>query len=314
MTQADGESFDDALALVQAAGVQATSLPVFWDEIERAPGVFDPDPNWLAIADAFYPGAGIQIVLGIHPIDTNQDRRPADLQGRPFDDPQVIARYGALLEWALSQTPDLDLVVLSVGNEVDALLGSDAEAWAAYGRFFDAARARVHQTRPGLHVGAKATYGGLMGDSQSALQALNARADALLVTYYPLGPDFAAHPPSAVQGDVDRLLAAYPDGPVHLLETGYPSGTSCGGSPGRQADFVREVFRAWDRHAARIRSVEFTWLTDIAPATVDAYVDYYGVDDACFRDYLGTLGLREHDGSSKPAWDRLVEEAEARGW
>ena len=314
VTEARGEDFGDALTVATDAGMEVTNLALAWDDLETAPGRFDPDPNFLAVADAFYPDVGLRVALELNPVDTNNDRRPPDLRGLPFDHPDVLARFSALLTWAAAEAPDLGVVSLTLGNEVDALLGDDAEAWAAYGRFFTETSRRARSLWPGVGVGVKATFDGLVGPSRDRLAALNASADVVMATYYPLGADFAPRPPGTVGPDFDRLAALYPDRPISILEAGYPSGSECGGSEAAQAAFVREAFAAWDRHADQVRLVSFTWLTDLAPETVSALAAYYGVGGRCFEDFLGTLGLREHGGRAKPALRALAEESEQRGW
>ena len=47
---------------------------------------------------------------------------------------------------------------------------------------------------------------------------------------------------------------------------------------------------------------------------VDGFVDYYGVSEPCFREYLATLGLRDSQGIDKGAYTTLKTEAEKRGF
>ena len=313
LTEAAGEDFGAALEVAFDAGMEATNLALAWDDLETAPGRFEPGPNFLAIANTFYPGIGLRVALELNPLDTNNDRRPPDLAGLPFDDPRVIARFNELAEWALGQIPNLDVVSLTIGNEVDAALGADAEAWAAYGRFFAAVRAHVRTLRPDLSVGV-GTYEGMAVLARDEFQALNAVADAIMVTYYPLSADFTPRPLEVVGPDIDSLMALYPDKPIYFLEAGYPSGVACGGSEEAQAAFVDEVFTAWDRHRDQIPLISFTWLTDLAPETVAELVRYYGVESECFGAFLGTLGLRDHGGQPKLALGMLGREAARRGW
>ncbi len=85
-------------------------------------------------------------------------------------------------------------------------------------------------------------------------------------------------------------------------------------SADKQSQFVREVFTAWDKHHTRIRFINFIWLHDISQAEVKSYAKYYGLASKGFAEYLGTLGLRTHDGKAKPAFTTLHNEAKARGW
>ena len=314
VSEAAGEGFDRAFSVAREAGLQFTSLSLAWDDLEPRPGEFSADPNFLAIANQYYPAQDVPLALTIAPIDTNRDRRPADLAGRPFDDPEVIARFERLLDDVFSQVSDLQLVVLAIGNEVDATLGSDAGAWARYQAFYESAAAHARQLRPGLPVGVKMTMEALTGAGRELAQSLNASSDMILVTYYPLRPDFGVRPADEVAGDLSALASLYPDRPIGILEAGYPSSTTLASSEAQQAEFVRQLFRAWDAQGERIALLNFTWLTDAPPATIEAWTDYYGLDGPRFAAYLATLGLRHADGEPKPAFEMLADEAHARGW
>jgi hypothetical protein len=314
VSQAEGEDYDRAFQLARQSGMQFTSLSLAWDDLEVRPGEPAPDPNFLEIANLYYPAQHVPLALTITPIDTNRTRLPGDLQGRPFDDAEVIARFERLLDEVFLEIPDVELAVLAIGNEVDATLGSDPSAWARYQTFFEATAAYARSLRPGLPVGVKVTMGGLTGESRSRAQALNAQADLVLVTYYPLQADFGVRPPQVVHDDLAALAALYPGRAIGLLEAGYPSSERLGSSEALQAEFVRQIFRAWDTHAGQIALLNFTWLTDAADDSIEAWTDYYGLRDDRFAAYLASLGLRRADGQAKPAFETLTAEAHARGW
>jgi hypothetical protein len=314
VTEGKYGGYEAAFRLAQEAGAQTVSLSLGWDDLETAPQVYQPDPNFLAIANLYYPPQKMPVELMIGPVDTNNLRLPADLKDKPFDDPQVIARYEKLLDYVFSQIPDVELTLLSIGNEVDAYLGGDQAKWQQYQAFFKSTAEYARSLHPGLQVGVKGTFGGMMGAAQPYFRKLHEHSDLVLVTYYPLKADFSVQDPSVVGADFDRLAAAYPDKPIYILEAGYPSGPACNSSPELQAQFIRQVFAAWDRHAAQIKLVDFTWLTDVPSDSVEYFKQYYGVSDRRFVEFLATLGLRTHDGEDKPAFQALKEEASARGW
>jgi hypothetical protein len=314
VVEAEGESYDQAFQVARQAGMHFTSLSLAWDDLEPRPGEIGADPNYLAIANQFYPTQGVPLAVTIAPIDTNRMRLPADLRGRDFDDPEVIARFERLLDYVFSQIPDVELVVLAIGNEVDVTLGPEAEAWRRYAFFFEAAAAHARRLRPGTPVGVKMTMSGLTGEQRDLAQSLNAQADMVLVTYYPLRPDFGVRPADEVPGDVAALAAQYPGRRIGMLEAGYPSSPKLGSGEAQQAEFVRQIFRAWDAQAGQLVLLNFTWLTDAPRATVEAWRDYYGLDDPRFAAYLATLGLRRADGEPKPAFEALAGEARDRGW
>jgi len=310
--RADGD-FNTAFGEAVALGMNSTSLSISWDELETAPGVYSPNPNFLDIATSYYGSRGTRLLLGINPIDTNNTRVPPHLVGRDWDDPVVIDAFKALLDWAIPRTEGVELVALAIGNEIDASLVAPAQ-WAAYRRFFAAVSAHARSLRPGLRVSTKIMAAGLLGHARDEAIELLPLTDALLTTYYPLGSDFTADPPNVVHDVFRDIVELVPGLPVLFAEIGMPSSNRCGSSEAIQSDFITEVFAAWDTHADRVELLEFVWMHDISPAALDRYESYYGISDGCFLDYLATLGLKSPTGAPKPAWERLATEAADRGW
>jgi hypothetical protein len=240
----DGD-YDGAFGKARALGMDVTSLSLGWDEIETSPGVFT-DP-FLAIAESYYPPSGTGVVLAILPHRHQRPARAGRPAGLAFDDPAVIARFDAI-DWVFTQIPTLELPALSIGNEVDAYLGTDATAWAQYHAFFTAVRAHIASVRPGLNVGVKATFRGLTGAAKTFLADLDADADSIFATYYPLATDFTVLATTVVRADLDALCALFPGRAMISSEFGAPSSALLISSE-RWALFVHALFDAWDAHA-----------------------------------------------------------------
>jgi len=311
IVNAQGEDYGAALATAQQLGSETVFISLNWDRLEPQPGVYDvtfPD-----IVESYYPSRGIGVGLMIGPVDTNNDVRPADLRSLPFDHPDVIARYTTLIDTVLSRVPTTELTTIALGNEVDAYLPNQA-AWTAYQTLFEAGATRVRALRPEVTVGVKVTFSGLTGGSAGQATALNTTSDAILTTYYPLKDDFTVRPPTVVVNDFAELVRRYPDRPIEVLEAGYPASPTCDSSNDKQAEFVTELFKAWDAQNDHISVVSYSFLTDFSPAEVDEFETYYGLSNPAFLAYLGTLGLRSHTGTHRPAYDRFETEASARGW
>lgn len=314
VTPAEDNDFDASVNLAITAGASSNGVTVYWDELETAPGVFEPEVNFLEIANVYYPYKGLKISLTIGVIDTNNSRLPADLKNKAFDDPEVIQRFEKLLDWVFAQLPDVGLVVFSIGNEVDVYLAQEAGRWAQYQSFYQAVVEYSRSLRPKLLIGVKGTFGGLTGYARQEMLALNQASDVILLTYYPLNNDATVKDPSVVGGDFDTITALYPGRTVYFLEAGYPSGALCNSSEALQAEFIRQLFTAWDAHAAQVRLVSFTFLTDLSSANVEILKEYYRFDDPVFLEFLGTLGLRTFPGagSDKEAFRVLLDEVKAR--
>ena len=136
VSEAEDKNYNAAMELSRAAGVQVVSLKLDWDDVEKQPRVYKTP--WLKVANMYYPPRKIPLSLHIATLDTNRNRVPADLRGKPFDDPAVIERFTQFLDFVFDGLPDVTLTDFSIGNEVDGVLGADAAKWKQYAGFFAA--------------------------------------------------------------------------------------------------------------------------------------------------------------------------------
>ncbi|MDJ0976780.1 MAG: hypothetical protein QNJ98_20155 [Planctomycetota bacterium] len=314
VSEAEDGDFGRAYAAAKSVGTEVVGLSVAWDEMEKRPGKYAS--KWLPIANAFYGPEKMRVGLVLKILDTTQNRMPADLKKLPFDDPRVVKRLNALLTWMFTQIPNLELTSLSLGNEVDGVLGEDRKRWRAYTRMFNAARTHVRQSHPNLPVSVTVMYDGIVKRSTDALaQALYEQADIVLLTYYPLGKT-KIRPVAHLREVFRELTTRYPKKPIHFGEIGCPSGSVLKSSLEHQRRFIAELFRVWDSYASRVPLIAYCWLTDTSPESLETYKKYYGSSDPQFVDFLATLGLRyrEGGGKDKPAFTQLRTEARRRGF
>lgn len=310
---ADG-NYENAIALARQVGVQTVSLSINWEDVETAPGVYRPQENLLAIANGFYPARGLQVDLFLVTMDPLGKHVPADLRNLPMSDARVITRFKQFVNYVFTQIPNLKCNFLVLGSEIDLGLGTNPTQWSQYETFVKAVRSHIVQRKPGLKVGVSATFQALIGAYRPQLQRMN--PDGIFVSYYPLKSTFAVQEPTVVAADFGKLVSLYPGQPLYIEQTGYPSSPLVDSSAAKQRDFIREVFKAWDTHASVIRSITFTWLSDISDAQTEEFSAYYGVSSLQFSAMLSTLGLRTYPnaGQDKAAFVALQEEAKKRGW
>ncbi|MBI9049138.1 MAG: hypothetical protein JEZ00_06955 [Anaerolineaceae bacterium] len=314
VNELDDKDYDYVLNVAKKAGAQAVTLAVHWDDIETAPGLFNPDPNWLAVANQYYSANEMRVALTIAVIDTNNLRVPADLKDKSFDDPQMITRFNALLDYASTQLPDLKLTNLAIGNEIDIYLGSDAEQWAAYEVFFRETSQHARTLFSGVPIGTKITFENIPGKIKPFAQSINQYSDAVFITYYPLESDFSVRTPQTAQPDFAVLTETFAGQPIYLLEVGYPSGEDNQSSYEMQQQFIHEMFQVWDAHADQIQLISYTWLNDPSEDSVQWLTHYYRMSSKGFISYLATLGLHTNTGEAKPAFQQWHAEVQARGW
>jgi hypothetical protein len=309
----DGD-YGKAFAAAKSTGMQSVTLSLNWDEIEPIKGHYDD--KWLDDANVFYPASNTSVDLIIRPIDSDHIRIPDYLEGKSFASTEMIARFDALLDNVFSHVQSLKVSSLAVGNEVDSTLKKDPAKWAQYTQFYDAVSAYARHKRPGLQVGVVIMFQTLTGTTEEFAGSLNRKSDVIFATYYPLNSNFTVKNPSVVKHDWNVLCASESGRPIVMTEVGCPSSVSCGSSLSRQAQFVREVFAAWDQHPTQIRAITYSWLTDLSPAAVIGVGNYYGFKTDAFSEFIRTLGLRTYpgDGTDKPSFIALKQEAKARGW
>ena len=290
--------YDEVLAAIDAVGASATSLTLYWDDLHKA-GEYAADPDWPSIADAVYPSRDIRIQLTFAVIDTLEDRRPPELKHLSWDHPEVIDDFVAMAKAALSRMPNVDLLSIAIGNEVDGhLAGSQV---LEYERFFEMAKAEIRAIRPGVPITVKATWNGLQ--SRPEIRELAQLGDALSITWYPMGADFYFLKPEEALKELNEM-AEIAAGPWELSEVGYPSDGCGASSEENQAIFHTELARATQLQTD-LTLVQRVWSHDISDEEVSAYTAYYDNRSPCFRAFLSSLGLRTMDDQAKPAFEAL---------
>ncbi|MFZ1625789.1 MAG: hypothetical protein WAU48_13535 [Gammaproteobacteria bacterium] len=306
------QDYLDAVDLGRRAGSRGAAVTWRWSELETAPGVVDLSD--VAANLNFYNSVRPStIYVGIQPINTIPREVPADLGGVAFDDPQMLTRFHSMLDQLLTLFAGR-VTYLSIGNEVDVYLEAHPDEVTAYRTFYAEAVAYVHSRDPAIKVGVTATFSGATGSAGVIISSLNQLSDVIMLTYYPLGAGFAVRDPGVVASDFPLMLGLDPAKPVLLQEVGYPAAALLGSSDARQADFVRNVFQAWRNSGTRIPFLSFFLMHDFTPELCDVLGDYYGLPGSdAFKAYLCTLGLRHTDGSARPAWQVLVDEARSAG-
>ncbi len=190
---------------------------------------------------------------------------------------------------------------------MDAYLSAHPDEWKPYQQFYEAALAYVHQTAPWIKVGVTTTFSGTAFATQQVAD-LNTKSDVIIMTYYPLQNDFSVRPPESPLQDFPQMVKWSGDKPLLLQEVGYPAAESLGSSESAQADFVANVFKAWDADASHIPFLSYFALGDFSDDLCKTLTSYYGLPNMqYFYDYLCTLGLLKADGTPRQAWQIFVD-------
>ncbi|NQS92565.1 MAG: hypothetical protein HQ574_09165, partial [Chloroflexi bacterium] len=280
------------------------------------PGVYSPDPNWLAIANQYYPAQRFSISLVISVLDTTEIRLPEDLMSTPFSDPEILNRFKGLLDYIHNQLSEVEIISISIGNEIDGVLGNDQGKWEAFQTFYDPAASYARELWPSIPISTKVTFDGLTGPMAGTARAIYQNSEIVMTTYYPLKGDFSVQDPDVVLKDFSTLAEIFPGKEIQITEIGYPSSELNNSSQEKQAAFIKYMFQAWDEHADQISVLSYSWLSDLPQSSVRELENYYGLSNQGFGEFLRTLGLRTYPGAgeNKAGFDVFLTEARARGW
>jgi hypothetical protein len=286
--QAQTETNTNALNDIQAQGIEVVSLHLQWSRMESSPGVFTgPDAVTFQNAVAAYAPRGLKLQLQLAPIDGCNRTVPSDLATTAWTSTTMQTRFHYLLNWvyltAMQASPYQQIAVLSIGNEVDnrlSMVDTDLDSYVNYKSFFDDARAyaRSETYWSTLPVGVTTQFAKMAyAPTKAYIQWLNANADHVLFTYYPLNGDLTVkHPYNAPVADIYDAVAAYPSRTLDIAEAGYPTSATLGSSESAQQTFVSTMFGIWDAYYPAINLIRFTWRTDWPPNLAEQYATTAG--------------------------------------
>ena len=312
---------DDTAAQLEvlAAGARGVSVIRRWDQLFVAPS----QPNATAWSDlgniaTLYHGAGRGLLLCLSLVDHTLDARPSGVTGS-WNSTTTRAALDAAVDKTFATFGD-ELVALSFGNELDRWLGTASTSERAamvsllqHGVDY----ARGHPARPSAAViGVTLTWDSLTQGKPVEVPQLAALGDVVVATYYPLDSAFKVRSAGAVSGDLDLLVGALGSDageagapkPVLLQEVGYPSASECGSSPEQQRTFFVNVFQALSTRRGRFPFLCVNGLYESVPASCSAAAAALGAaSNPNAENALCSLGLRQADGSGKPAYDAVLD-------
>jgi hypothetical protein len=264
-------------------------------------------------------------VVGINAINTNVLSIPSDLLdafdktklrgGLTWASPELVSRFVTMLEEGARIAHLGGAFHLSIGNEVDAILGNQPAMQYPFAELCVYAKAAIANiTSPDMSVGVSYTWDGFRAARAAKASWLDIMlnvTDGVLLTWYPLLGNFSVMPPEAGSSYFSAALAAVPEGKCIIQqELGYPSGygnasSVDGSSDAAQAEFFRNAFASVQAlpptSRQRLRGVLPFDLTDWSQATCEMFAKYYKISSPAFLEYLCSLGVVQADGTAKPA-------------
>lgn len=247
--------------------------------------------------------------------DPLSDDRGGLADGVTLDDPDVIERFGKLLDRVVPILLARGGFFLGVGNEVDARFDEDfPDELNAYVRFTKAACDRVHAIEPRLAVGVTLTKNAIVGRTRT-FRELRAVTDIIPFNYAPIRPDFIVEPLDEIRYDFRAAMDAYGDGPIMIQELTCPSAESMQASEQWQRGCFERLLDEIDA-TEQVRFASIFTFQDFDESTCSAVRDaLFGseLDDLPpdlaqrLADYLCQLGIVRPDATPKPAWPSILQ-------
>ncbi|MEM1115143.1 MAG: hypothetical protein AAGJ11_01470, partial [Bacteroidota bacterium] len=221
-------------------GLGGFALYVDWVDLEPEPGRYTLD-DLTAKLDAL-DRLGVVPFLNITVGDSEDLNLPPGVpDGEALGDPEVIERFGRVLDRVVPLLLAGDGFFLGLGNEMGGSLDDDRPAREAYAAFVEAARERVHGIEPRLAVGVTLTTFDVRTGSPT-YRAMRAVSDAVAVNHAPIPADFVVLDVEDIRADFRETIDAYGEGPLLIQELTCPNPASMGASDAWQADCFRELF------------------------------------------------------------------------
>jgi hypothetical protein len=293
-------------------------LYLTWGDVEQEAGSYQWE--WFDHLMGLNSGEGFEVSLVINVIHTTvRSPVPPDLADVPFDDPAFVRRFTAFVLTLLDRYPG-QIAYLSIGNEVNDYFVEHQDEVESYRAFFLAMKKAIGARHPGVKVGMTFAYHD--AERQGALdivRRLNV-GDFTPYTLYIYSEGFRFdREPGELEDYLERMLALAGDKPVAIVELGWNTAPSLGGSEDDQVAFVREAFRLLARHRGRIEYLTWFTLHDGRPENCrQAALSFIphrpdlAENEAFMRpftDFICYLGLRRGDGTPKLGWQVWQEEA-----
>ncbi len=291
--------FEEGFYTAHHLGCQIEHRQYNWNEIEIKKLVYD----WNTL-DQWYTTClkyDITPSLAICPVNSNSVQRnlPQDLEGKPFDDPEVISRLQAFTTLLVNRYPDIPYV--SFGNEINYYLRGHPEDLLPYLRMCLSMYEYTQENYP--HIQCLVIFGftGMEEKEKEMIVQFLPACDLLgISTYHACVSLESMTPPRLTEEEMlntlEYCISLCQGKRFALVETcafSYPD-------PGYQATYVHVFFETIRKHKD---DMEFAcWFTtyDWRPGALTMF--------SPFLEQFNSAGLLASDGTFKASYYVWIEE------
>jgi hypothetical protein len=317
------------------AGMRVKPLEIGWPEVEPTEGTYRLGEFEEALRD--YERKGWRPLVFVRAIDSDDVTIPRYLKGTDdaislseidVSSPEVIARYGELMNRVVPLVRRYNGFAIMVANEVDNFLGPNPELTPQVVEFVTAARDHIHGIDPEMAVGVALSNGFDYDDDGGRIRpplphhtALIDAGDIAVFNFYCQQVPISRQADS-IRQRLDARIAAAKGKDVIIQELGCPSGGNEAFSFEHQGNFFGEYFEAVRGTPVRV-SIVFQ-LVDWTEGTIEAYGNalkpIFETEPAfrenpnlifVYLEQLGSIGMIDaRTGEPKPAWFEFLDALE----
>lgn len=309
--QFNHQNITEAFHLAKQSGAQITRHYFSWTAVEVGNEVY----NWQG-TDYMLGRArqsGIRLSASFQVIRTAiKEPRPADLESRDWEDPELIERFSNLVLMFLDRSSDI-VDYVEIGSEVNGYLQYHQEDIEPFRVFYAAVYDNIKAEYPDVSVGTLFAYHAFEEtDTYFIYDRLNI-GDHDGFTLYMNGEEFThTYHPSVVFAKLNEIVEFTGDRQFAIEEIGWTAAESLSSSEDEQYNAVRYLFDFLEQAPERLEFLNWFALHDLTDADCMAIAMTFGVSEAqqgLFADFLCHFGLRENDGSPRLAWSEWVSRA-----
>lgn len=316
--QTTTDSIEDRWQEARSAGMRSGRIQIDWPDLEPNPNQFDQNALQSRLEDM--QSQGLQTFLLISAYDSEGPVLPADLEGRSFDDPELINRFKNLMNWVIPMLAENDGYAISISNEADNIFADLPELPGQLLTFLNESKSHIKSIDDRIAVTITFAEGSLKSNFPGT-DALIAACDVACFNFYgsegtDSSPFNRTLTPAEIRSDIQQMLQIAGDKPILIQELGMHSGSEILASNEEIQRQFFEVFFTEMQKEERIRAAYVFQLVDWSPTLTSSYIQLLeGLPQEFidgFEESLNTIGLLHYeDGQRKAAWGefmRWVEE------
>lgn len=298
------------------AGMSVGRLQIDWPELEPSPNSYDKVGFEQRLMEM--KTQGLQIFLLISSYDSDGPVIPDDLEGKDFDDPELIQRFNNLMDWVIPLLVEYDGYLISISNEPDNSFGDVPDLHKQILTFLQKVKEHVHQIDENMAVTVTFSEGSL-DDNKPGIYEIIAACDVACWNFYganslyTLPYYYAAQTENEIKSDIQRMLVVSGEKNIVIQELGMYSGnTTLNSSEEIQRTFFEVFFGEMEKHDRIKAAYNFQlvdWSTEVTEIFAEMLEEEGLPQDFIdqFSESLETIGLiNYHNGTRKKAWDVFV--------